>query len=111
MRENNGIGNAEGRRGDCMEAAPASRHLHAHRPYSVMQRIAPMLFMSHYTTHPEYRHSNLQAFAKMPAGDEAGDGGDGLTILVAHAHDRAFAELAFDLTQGRGQGALLVLVH
>ncbi|MDF5921941.1 hypothetical protein P4133_28680 [Pseudomonas aeruginosa] len=27
--------------------------------------------------------------------------------MVAHAHDRAFAELAFDLSQGRGQGALL----
>jgi hypothetical protein len=34
-----------------------------------------------------------------------------LALVVAHAHDRAFAELAFDLTQGRSQGALLVVVH
>ena len=40
-----------------------------------------------------------------------GDGRDRLALMVAHAHDRAFAELAFDLSQGRGQGALLVLVH
>lgn len=40
-----------------------------------------MLFMSHYITHPEYRHSNLQAFAKMAVGDEAGDGGDGLKLV------------------------------
>ncbi|MNC48302.1 hypothetical protein D3C75_974060 [compost metagenome] len=32
-------------------------------------------------------------------------------LVIAHAHDRAFAELAFDLTQGRSQGALLVVVH
>jgi hypothetical protein len=31
--------------------------------------------------------------------------------MVTHAHDRAFTELAFDLTQGRSQGALLVVVH
>ncbi len=39
------------------------------------------------------------------------DGRDRLALMVAHAHDRALAELAFDLSQGRGQGALLVLVH
>jgi hypothetical protein len=31
--------------------------------------------------------------------------------VVAHAHDGALAELAFDLTQGRSQGFLLVVVH
>ncbi|WP_298467925.1 DUF3303 family protein [uncultured Erythrobacter sp.] len=40
-----------------------------------------MLFMSHYVTHADYRHSNLLAFAKMPAGDEAGDGGDQLNLI------------------------------
>src|SRR5690606_41662596 len=30
---------------------------------------------------------------------------------VAHAHHRALAELLLDLAQGRGKGALLVLVH
>lgn len=40
-----------------------------------------MLFMSQWKTHPEYRHSNLQAFAKMPVGDEIGDGGDELTLI------------------------------
>ncbi|MNP04168.1 hypothetical protein D3C76_960760 [compost metagenome] len=40
-----------------------------------------------------------------------GDGRNGLALVVAHAHDRALAELAFDLSKRRGQGALLVLVH
>ncbi|MNS92258.1 hypothetical protein D3C72_1263870 [compost metagenome] len=40
-----------------------------------------------------------------------GDGRDSLALVVAHAHDGALAELAFDLTQGRSQGALLVVVH
>ncbi|MCY1548252.1 hypothetical protein D9M68_843480 [compost metagenome] len=40
-----------------------------------------------------------------------GDGRNALTLMVTHAHDRAFTELAFDLTQGRSQGALLVVVH
>ena len=31
--------------------------------------------------------------------------------LVAHAHDRALAELLFDLAQGGREGALLVLIH
>jgi len=40
-----------------------------------------MLFMSQWKTHSEYRHSNLQAFAKMPTGDEVGDGGDNLKLV------------------------------
>ncbi|MCY1299177.1 hypothetical protein D9M70_486960 [compost metagenome] len=40
-----------------------------------------------------------------------GNGRNGLALMVAHAHHRALAELAFDLSQSRGQGALLVLVH
>lgn len=36
---------------------------------------------------------------------------DGLDDPVAHAHHRAFAELLFDLAQGGGKGALLVLIH
>ncbi len=39
------------------------------------------------------------------------DGRDSLALVVAHAHYRAFTELTFDLTQGRSQGALLVVVH
>ncbi|MNN27166.1 hypothetical protein D3C81_1406930 [compost metagenome] len=40
-----------------------------------------------------------------------GNGRNRLALVVAHAHDRALTELTLDLTQGRGQGALLVLVH
>jgi len=40
-----------------------------------------MLFMSKWATHSEYRHSNLQAFAKMVSGDEVGDGGEGLNLV------------------------------
>ena len=39
------------------------------------------------------------------------DSRDWLAILIAHQHDGAFAELTFDLTQGRSQGFLLVVVH
>ncbi|MNS88177.1 hypothetical protein D3C72_1221410 [compost metagenome] len=41
----------------------------------------------------------------------SGNGRDRLTLVVAHAHDRAFTELTLDLPQGRSQGALLVVVH
>src|SRR5690606_9156508 len=43
-----------------------------------------------------------------------GTGGDGLHGqggTVAHAHDRALAELLLDLAQGGGQRTLLVLIH
>ncbi|MNM60419.1 hypothetical protein D3C81_716980 [compost metagenome] len=40
-----------------------------------------------------------------------GNGRHALALMVAHAHDCALAELAFDLTQGRSQGAFLVVVH
>ncbi|MNE65847.1 hypothetical protein D3C80_1613640 [compost metagenome] len=39
------------------------------------------------------------------------NGRDRLAIVITHAHDRAFTELTFDLTQGRSQGTLLVVVH
>ena len=38
-------------------------------------------------------------------------GRHGLTLLVAHQHHGTLAELTFDLTQGRSQGFLLVVVH
>ncbi len=41
----------------------------------------------------------------------SGNGWNRLAIMIAHAHDRAFTELLFDLAQGGSQGALLVLVH
>ena len=40
-----------------------------------------------------------------------GDGRNRLTIVIAHAHHCALAELLFNLAQGCSQGALLVLVH
>ncbi len=39
------------------------------------------------------------------------DGRDRLTVLIAHTHYGTLAELTFDLTQGRSQGFLLVVVH
>ncbi|MCY1414485.1 hypothetical protein D9M71_299380 [compost metagenome] len=41
----------------------------------------------------------------------SGNGRDRLTVLIAHTHYGTLAELTFDLTQGRSQGFLLVVVH
>ena len=38
-------------------------------------------------------------------------GWDRLTVVIAHTHYGTLAELTFDLTQGRSQGFLLVVVH
>jgi hypothetical protein len=41
----------------------------------------------------------------------SGNGRDRLTVVIAHTHYGTLAELTFDLTQGRSQGFLLVVVH
>ena len=59
---------------------------------------------------PAFRQTAYAEGDIQPQGT-SGNGRDRLAIMIAHAHDRAFAELLFDLAQGSGQGTLLVLVH
>ncbi|MNE12055.1 hypothetical protein D3C80_1048350 [compost metagenome] len=59
---------------------------------------------------PAFRQAT-DAQGDVQAQRAGGDRRHGLALLVAHAHDRTLAELTLDLTQGRSQGALLVLVH
>ncbi len=51
------------------------------------------------------------AQSNVQAQGAGGNGRNRLAILIAHTHYGTLAELTFDLTQGRSQGFLLVVVH
>lgn len=58
-----------------------------------------------------WKHTAANAERDVQTQRASGNSRDRLTVVIAHTHYGTLAELTFDLTQGRSQGFLLVVVH